>query len=160
MRDYALFQAIRNNDRNLFNAYIDEADINQINENGQNLLHEAIVSQNSLIAEELIYRKINVNQGDKNLQTPLHYCAMHDNADIARLILLHGGHLNLSDNFGNQPLWIAVFNAKGRYNIVNVFMQYNPDIHHKNNNNKSPLDFAKQINDQTLVSILFSNKSA
>jgi ankyrin repeat protein len=58
------------------------------------------------------------------------------------------GQLNISDNYGNQPLWTAVFNVKGkddRLPLVELFLMYNADKNHKNKAGKSPLDFTLQV---------------
>jgi len=149
-----LFQVIRRNEKDIFYSGIDKADINQVNEDGQNLLHESVASNNLEFANELIKRKIDINHKDLNSQTPLHYVAYHKTLEIAELILIYGASLAIEDNYGNQPLWIAVFNARGDYEMVKTFLKFKPDVNHKNKNGKSPLDFAKQIHDQALVNIL------
>ena len=154
MTEINLFQAVRRNDTNTFYSRIDEEDINQIDENGQNLLHEAVAFNNNLLGKELIARNIDVNHKDVNFQTPLHYAANNKETALAELILNSGGNLNIEDKYGNQPLWTAVFNAKGDYEIVKLLMNFKPDVNHKNLHGKSPLDFAQQINDQALVNIL------
>jgi len=154
MTEIDLFQAIRQNDTDFFYSHIDNIDVNQIDEDGQNLLHEAVAYSRNQLAKDLIARNINVNHKDVNSQTPLHYAANNKEIELARLILNNGGDLNIEDKYGNQPLWTAVFNAKGDYEMVKQFMGFNPDINHKNKAGKSPLDFAQQINDQELISIL------
>ena len=156
MAEIDLFQAVRRNDTDVFYSQIDKVDINQVDEDGQNLLHEAVAFSNTLLGKELITRNIIVNQKDINSQTPLHYAANKKEIELAALILNDGGDLNIEDKHGNQPLWTAVFNAKGGYEMVKQFMSFNPDVNHKNQNGKSPLDFAQQINDQSLVNILKS----
>ncbi len=151
-----LFQAIRQNDTDTFYSNIDAADINQTDEDGQNFLHEAVAFNNNLLGKKLIEKNIDVNHKDVNFQTPLHYAANNKENELAELILNNGGNLNVEDKYGNQPLWTAVFNAKGDYGIVKLFISFKPDINHKNQHGKSPLDFAQQINDQILVNILKS----
>lgn len=75
--------------------------------------------------------------------------------DIAREILKRGGDINIRDKYGNNALWTAVFNCKGRYyHMIELFMQYNTDTTTKNNADRSPLDFAKQIGDTKLIGML------
>jgi ankyrin repeat protein len=153
-----LFEYIRKNNKDLFYMHIDSVDINQTNEQGQNMLHEAIAFNNKALSEELIKRKINVNHQDEKLQTPLHYVANYNNSKIAKLLLNNHGDLNVVDKYRNSPLWTATFNARGSYEIIKLFLKYFPDINHKNNNNKSPLDFARKINDKELIDLLKYNK--
>jgi len=156
MVEIDLFQAVRRNNTDFFYSQIDNMDINQTDEDGQNLLHEAVAFHNNLLAKELITRNINVNHKDVNSQTPLHYAANNKETELAKLILNNGGDLSIEDKYGNQPLWTAVFNAKGEYDLVKEFLNFKPNVNHKNKHGKSPLDFAQQINDKSLVNILNS----
>jgi ankyrin repeat protein len=149
-----LFQIVRLGDKARFFSLIERAEIDQLNEFGQNLLHEAIAGKNTELGEELIRRGINVNQQDPRGQTPLHYSALHKNPALAKKIIENGGDLGLLDAHGNQPLWTAVFNAKEDYEIVSLFRRCGGNPRHTNKHGRSPLDFAKQIGNQTLIAIL------
>jgi ankyrin repeat protein len=99
----------------------------------------------------LIRRHINVNQQDNDGMTPLHYAAVYSNHSLAEKIVNAGGSLKIVDKHGNGPLWTAVFNARGSYSIVDLFLRRGADPHHKNNHGLSPLDFAKRIEDSVLM---------
>ncbi len=149
-----VFQAVRLGDLQSFNFIKENLNINELNEFEQNLLHEAISSKQDIFLSILLQENINVNQRDKNGQTPLHYCGLYKTPELAEKLIQNGSKIDISDNYGNEPLWTAVINAKGNYNVVRVLMKYNSNSRKINNANKSPLDFAKQINDNELISIL------
>lgn len=86
-------------------------------------------------------------------------CAAYFNLEIAELLLQKKAQINIIDKYGNNPLWVAVFNAHGDYRMVKLFLKYNANIQNKNRANRSPLDFAKQINDLDLVNILLHERS-
>ena len=48
----------------------------------------------------------------------------------------------------------SVFNTCEDYQMVRLFMKYGADAHHKNKANRSPIDFAQQIEDVDMVKIL------
>lgn len=73
---------------------------------------------------------------------------------IAAKIIENGGKLEKKDCYGNTPLWYAVFNARGKYELIELFLQSGANSASKNNIGKSPLDFALQINDERLQRIL------
>ena len=156
MSEFDLFQSIRIGDIDRFMMHINSDNLNSVNEYKQSLLHESISSKNIIVSDYLIKNRIDLNAADYNGQTALHYCAAHNTLDIAENVLNNGGLLNISDKYGNQPLWTAVFNAKSKnsYDMVKLFLRYTTDINHKNNNGRSPLDFAHQINDEELIKIL------
>lgn len=149
-----IFKTVRSDEWDTFVELIEEVDINTINEYKQNLLHEATANNAARIAKELISLGINLNQMDRNGQTPLHYAALYKNDDIAYAILEAGGNSNIRDNYGNNALWTAVFNARGDYNVVTILMSFSSDATTKNAAGRSPLDFAKQIDDYTLIELL------
>ncbi|MFY8188123.1 MAG: ankyrin repeat domain-containing protein [Flavobacterium sp.] len=149
-----IFQIIRDKSYDTFFSSITNSNINIVNENKQNLLQESISFENYLTANFLIENDIDLNHQDSNGKTSLHYCASFNNYSIAEKILAKNGNINICDSFGNNPLWVAVFSARGEYGLVKLFLQYGADINSKNKNNKSPLDFAMQISDELLINIL------
>ena len=149
-----VFQAVRLNDIAIYNELILFTDVNILNENNQNLLQEALAFGNTLIGMDLIQRGIDVNHRDRYGQTPLHYCGLYKNPDITKAVLVNRGNPNIKDIYGNNALWTSVFNARGNYEIVKMLVENGGDVMSKNASNRSPLDFARQINDQRLIEIL------
>jgi uncharacterized protein len=149
-----LFQTVRLGERNRFIDLIQKIDINITNEYGQNLLHEAVVYNQLELMEELIIIGVEIDHRDNNGQTPLHYSGLHLKAQATSLLCEKSANVNIWDNYGNGPLWTAVFNARGRYDVVEIMVAFGADIHHKNNAGRSPLDFALQIKDSQMINIL------
>jgi len=150
-----IFQTIRVKDLELFFKLIENSSLDEVNEYGQNFLQEAISSNNIIVIKYLLDRKININHQDNQGKTALHYCAEYFDIEASKLILaVDGTDLSIVDKFGNNPLWTAVFNARGEYDLVELFKQYKADSNNKNNVGKTPLDFAKQIEDEELINIL------
>lgn len=140
----------------------DNLNINNINsiEFDHSLLQEAIVSKNKDISELLINFGIDVNIRNDNGSTALHYCASrgYQLYNIAQLILDNGGDLSISDKHGNQPLWTACYESKGKYlDMVKLFMDYGAEPSHENRYGKSPIDIAKIMNNSNLLDILLKN---
>lgn len=148
-----LFQKIRNGKLEFFKKN-KKYNNNIINEYGQSFLHEAVINEQIDIAYELLNQSIDVNIQDKKGQTVLHIISFYPNNILAEKILKKGGNINLKDLYGNTPLWYAVFNARGNYELVKLFMKYKPDVNLKNNAGRTPLDFAIQIKDELLISYL------
>lgn len=149
-----IFQVIRNSEIDVYKNNIGNYDINIKNEFGQSLLHEAIAYKQHEIAIDLLKRSINVNIQDGKGQTVLHFISFHPDITIAEIIVESGGNLELIDSYGNTPLWYAVFNAKGMYEIVKLFMKYRANPISKNRAGRSVVDFANQIKDETLLDLL------
>jgi ankyrin repeat protein len=154
-----LFQAIRINDVALYDNLIQKVNINSIDDNGKNFLHEAIAYKRNNISRDLIQRGINVNHKDEMGQTPLHFCTAHSNEEIAIEILKKGGDPNIVDVHGNNSLWVAVFNARGTYDLVKLILKSGGDPNSINNYGRTPLSFARQINDMILIEILLQGQA-
>ena len=154
-----IFQIIRRDSFQDFINAIDKVDINTTHDDGQNLLHHAIAYNRPDIAQELLARNININHQDKNGDTPLHYASDHSSIEIANYILEKNADPNICNKSGNNVVWSAVFNARGQYKLVQILLKANGDATIKNKSDRSALDFAKQIEDIDLISILETNKT-
>lgn len=129
--------------------YINPKDKNEV------LLYEAISSNDIITVRHLLDQVININYQDDQGKVALHYCAEYFNIEASKLILeVDNVEVNIVDKYGNNPLWTAVFNARGEYDLVKLFKSYKADSNSKNNVGKTPLDFAKQIEDEELIDIL------
>lgn len=117
MKKNDLFSIIEHVSYEQYENVISNTCINDCNEYKQNLLHEAIACCRNDIATNLINRN-NINQQDYKGETPLHYCAAYFNLEIAELLLQKKAQINIIDKYGNNPLWVAVFNAHGDYRMV------------------------------------------
>jgi len=155
-----LFRIIRSPKGDNFENYISSISMPLLNvlddSSGDSLLHAAIGYKQDRIALDLISKGIDVNHQNGKGKTALHFAAAHSNYEIASEIIKKGGDVNLRDSFENNSLWTATFNAKGNYQIVKLFLEAGGDPNHKNTSNRSALDFAIQIKDEELISLLES----
>jgi ankyrin repeat protein len=149
-----LFDSILVNDIEMFNKLINKTDINSLDEDGSSLLHIAIGYKKDKIALDLIEKGIDVNIQDSDGFTALHYVAEHFKIEIAKAILEKNGDVNVYNKYGNNALWTATFNSNKGYEIVKLYLAHGGDAKHNNNNDKSSIDFAKQINDYELINLL------
>jgi ankyrin repeat protein len=130
-------------------------EINKKSKYGSSLLHYAIAGRNFDIALFLLEHGIDVNMTGTDGQPALHYLGVYPDLNVIKTILSKEVNINIRDKYGNNALWVAVFNCKGRvYEVVELLMQFKPDVLTKNNAGRSPLDFAKQIGDEKLVKII------
>lgn len=52
--------------------------------------------------------------------TPLHLAAQECSLEVARLLLDHGARPDEPNQYGNTPLFLAVFNSRGRADLVRL----------------------------------------
>jgi ankyrin repeat protein len=135
--------AKRNDVFNLQKLLENGVNINQF-EYGRSALHAACGSDAIVAGELLISNGIDLNLQDEYTgATALHYCAVYNYFEIGKMIIENKGRLDIADNFGNQPLWTAIFNVKGkieRVPLVELFLKHGADKYHKNKVGKSPFD--------------------
>lgn len=92
----------------------------------------------------------------------MHYAALNNQMDVAKAALEKNADLNIDDIYGNQPLWIAVFNDKGRndrFEMVKLFVEYGADVNHKNKVGKSPKEIIAIAGYNNLKSLLAEHLS-
>lgn len=89
---------------------------------------------------------------------PIEWSSPENKVEIAALLIEHGADINIKDNYNNQPLWSAVFEAADgnpeKLPLVDFYVKNNADINNKNKSDRSPLDFAKKVGWQPLIDIL------
>lgn len=158
----SVFRAIRRDGITAVRQVDQLIDLNVRNQSGETPLFTAIVYGNDAVISELLRRGADVNLADENGQTPLHLAATYRRADLVDKLLRHGANVALVDLHGNSPLWSAVFSARGQYDTVRLMMEHGGGnvAERKNIYGRSPVDFARQIGDLSLLKILgFSAES-
>lgn len=153
-----VFHMVELNNLEDLKKIVNESNVNLfVNEFGQNLLHMAITRNSQEVFNYLLYCDIDVNKLDNDGKTPLHYSTAYNNFDFTKLLLDSKGiEKGIKDRYGNNPMWVAVFNSRGYYDVVRLLIEHGVDAHSKNNSGRSASDFAKQIEDEELIEILGS----
>lgn len=153
-----LFKIIREGNINDLKSEISSQNINALNENKQSLLQEAVIRGKDEISKYLIENGIDINNQDNTGQTVLHYIPIYKNLDLAKEIFKNNFNINIQDIHGNIPLWTAVFNARGDYNIVKLYIENGANLDIKNKVNKSPYDLAIMMKFPELIELFESYK--
>ncbi|MDQ1097663.1 MULTISPECIES: ankyrin repeat domain-containing protein [Chryseobacterium] len=150
------FQHVRYGEIDEIKSNVNKNNVNDfINEYNENLLQEAISSNSESIFDYLLNCGIDVNHQDKNGKTALHFSVAHGNYLFTKKLLdFKPTQIDLKDNYGNNAMWVATFNARGKYDFVELLKKYGADSNSKNNSHRSAIDFANQIGDNELIKIL------
>jgi uncharacterized protein len=113
---------------------------------GRSELHYAVVDGNIDRLKELIRLGMSVNLADRSGCTPLHYFAAQNyHEGIARLLLDSGASVDPRDANGNTPLSTAVFNSRGRGELIGLLRQRGADATSTNNFGVSPVSLARSL---------------
>lgn len=112
---------------------------------GRSELHYAVADRNLERVKELIRKGMSVNLADRNGWTPLHFAAQNYDEGIARLLLDSGASVDPRDANGNTPLSTAVFNSRGRGELIGLLRQRGAAATSMNKFGVSPVSLARTI---------------
>lgn len=108
-------------------------------------LHYAALENNVNLARKLLENGFDPNAQDKDGFASLHFAAQEYAIEVADLLLEKGAKVDIENKYGNTPLFIAVYNSKGRSNLIKLLLKAGADKTHTNKSNQSPLGLAELI---------------
>ncbi|MFJ5120884.1 ankyrin repeat domain-containing protein [Kitasatospora sp. NPDC088548] len=108
-------------------------------------LRQAALRGNVSEIEMLLGSGVDVNAGDSNGFTALHLAAQECQVNAARALLDGGALVDQKNRFGNTPLFVAVFNSRGRSEMIELLRSRGSDPHAENNSGQTPLGLARLI---------------
>jgi ankyrin repeat protein len=129
-------------------------DIDALDIEGRTGLFYASKDGDSEIVAELIERGSNVNIQDRNLEAPLHFAAREYQLEPAKYLIRGGAKLDVQDSNGNTPLWRAVFESRGRGEMIKLLLSAGADKDLKNKHGVSPEELAKTIGNYDISGFL------
>lgn len=141
-----LWAAVARNDSKEITRLLDAGfDPNTKDSDGRTALMHAAIDGKDELAELLIGRRSNLNAQDDRGFSALHFAAQNYRVKVAESLLRAGATVDIRDEFGNTPLWRAVFNSQGRGEIIKLLLGHGADRQAKNKSGKSPVDLANTI---------------
>ena len=120
-------------------------DVDDVDRDGRTSLFISVMDGRLDISSDLIDAGANVNAHDNNLETPLHFAAREYQIASANLLLQHGAQVDALDSHGNTALFRAVFDSKGRGEMITLLLAHAADKHLKNKHGVSPDELANSI---------------
>ncbi|MFC8275682.1 ankyrin repeat domain-containing protein [Streptomyces sp. NPDC057271] len=108
-------------------------------------LRQAALRGDILEIEELLAAGVDANVGDASGFTALHLAAQEYQVDAARSLLDGGASVDRKNRFGNTPLFVAVFNSRGRGEMIRLLRSKGADPNMENDNGQTPLGLARLI---------------
>jgi ankyrin repeat protein len=85
------------------------------------------------------------NAADSQGFTPLHFAAQERHSDVAVTLLDHGAQVDAINQFGNTPLFTAVFNSGGDGSVIKLLRDRGADAHRSNESGQTPVGLAQLI---------------
>ena len=112
---------------------------------GRSELHYAVVDRNIDRVKQLIRQGMDLNIADRDGRTPLHFAAQNYDDVIARLLLDSGATIDPRDANGKTPLSTAVFNSRGRGELIGLLRERGADSTSTNKFGVSPVSLSRTI---------------
>ena len=142
----ALFDAVARGDegevRNLVESGVS---VDGKDRDGRTALHYAVLNGRMEMAKLLLELGPSADSADRNRWTPLHFAAQDYRPEVVKLLLSAGATVDVADTDGNTPLWRAVFDSRGRRDVIKLLMDAGADKTRKNLHGVSPEDLSRTI---------------
>jgi ankyrin repeat protein len=119
--------------------------VDALDREGRTPLFYAVMDGDLGITAELIRRGANPAAQDRGFETPLHFAAREYRNDVAELLLKSGASVDAQDGHGNTPLLRAVFESRGRGQLIGLLRAHGADKTLKNEHGVSSDDLATSI---------------
>lgn len=102
----------------------------------------------------LVIAGANVNARDHHGETALHVAVREFNLSAASMLLAEGANVNAQDNQGNTPLFRAVFESRGRGEMIRQLLSAGADKKITNRYGVSPEMLAASITNYDVARFL------
>lgn len=135
---------IRNNREEIY-TLINRENVNYRGYKKRTALFESAVTGRLEMSEYFIGIGADVNISDKDGFTPLHFAAIYYRVEILKLLLEKGAVIDAQDSWGNTALSRAVYESKGRGDVIKLLLENGANRNLKNYYDISPLDLANKI---------------
>ena len=116
-----------------------------LDRDGRTPLFAYCVDRDETALERAIQQGEDVNIRDNHGETALHMAARHYALACAKLLIEAGAAVDATDNHGNTPLCRAVFDGKGRGEMVELLLSAGADPDMRNHHGVSPRSLALSI---------------
>jgi ankyrin repeat protein len=116
-----------------------------VDRRGRTSLIRATIAGNLADVVQQIDDGADVNATDSAAWSALHFAAQQYRLEIAHALILAGARVDAVDNYGNTPLFRAVFASRGRGDLIRELVRAGADADHKNVHGESAHELAQTI---------------
>jgi ankyrin repeat protein len=112
---------------------------------GRTPLHYAAMADDADAVSALLTEGADPNAPDRLGFTALHLAAQEGVIPAAEILLAGGARVDAVNSYGNTPLFTAVFNSRGRGELIRLLRHHGADPRHPNNTGQTPAGLARLI---------------
>jgi uncharacterized protein len=119
--------------------------VSSIDKEGRTPLHYAALANDADALSKLLTAGADPNVADRVGFTPLHFAAQEGAITSAQILLAAGAQVDAANSYGNTPLFSAVFNSRGRGELIHLLRRHGANPLHLNNARQTPAGVARLI---------------
>lgn len=112
---------------------------------GRTALHYAALEGELALTRRLLSDGADANARDESGWTPLHFAAQAWQPELALALIEAGAEFDTPDIYGNTPLSTAVFNSRGRGELIEILRSAGADPRRENSAGQTPVGLARLI---------------
>ena len=112
---------------------------------GRTPLHYAALENDVQKINAMLDAGADPNAADLEGFTSLHFAAQQWSVEAAQILLDRGADVDPVNKHGNTPLWTAVFNSKGRGELIELLRHRGANPLRANKAGRTPVDLARLI---------------
>jgi len=153
----AIITAVYRKDFPALAKLLPHGDINCEDTDGRTPLMHAVLANDADVemVKYLVANGADVNTADGDqCWTALHFSARDQRKGIVKALLDSGAVVDVTDAFGNTPLWRCVMAQRPNREIVHMLLERGADPGKKNQSGVSPKDIADTMGNDELLAIL------
>lgn len=140
-----IIRAIYGNRTTEIESWINMEGVDTVDADGRNIVTHSVIAKNDNTLKLALKLQENPNVRDKNGWYPLHYAAQDNSVAAANILLQYKSIIDCEDDYGNTPLWRAVFSYRGDGTIIEFLLKSGADRNHDNHSQISPYKLANTI---------------
>jgi len=116
-----------------------------------NVLHGAVMTENTKLIKYLLDQGADVNAPNDEGITPLHIALY---PDVVQCLLNGGADINKQSSDGSTPLHTQVADGEERLDVVELLLAKGADKSITNDDGQTPLDIAKAREEEEMIELL------
>lgn len=121
------------------------AEVDDEDRDGRTALEYAAADGRADLVDLLLRAGARPDHADRRGRTALHFAAQAHAPGICETLLAAGAPVDAVDAHGNTPLSTAVFESRGRGEVITLLLRHGADRHLKNAHGVSPASLAASI---------------
>ncbi|WP_165499776.1 ankyrin repeat domain-containing protein [Pedobacter frigidisoli] len=140
-----IIRAIYGNRTVEIDNWISKEGVGTVDNDGRNIVIHSLLAKNIIVLKLALGHQEDPNTKDRTGWYPLHYAAQDNSVEAADILIQNGAIIDSEDDYGNTPLWRAVFSYNGSGEMIEFLLKRGADLNHNNHSQVSPSKLANTI---------------